>query len=99
LAELFTSSSPDVIEISDINYGIMEKTLNFLYTGKLDLVPTDVSGLFDCARKFTIPVLRKALVQPSKVMMNVDNFLNYYFEAMDGNLEILKTEVLNFFEE
>jgi hypothetical protein len=98
-AEMFANHFPGKIRVINFKFGTMEKVFNFLYSGKLEIVPEEVTDLLDCAKKLKIPVLESYLIQQSKEVMELNNFLSYYLIAKKENLEDLKTNSLKFFAE
>jgi hypothetical protein len=75
----------------------MAKVVSFLYSGRLDRTPGDVSGLLKAAGKLKIAVLRNYLLKNAKELMNVQNFLNFYVAAKEENCEQVKIEASQFF--
>ncbi len=98
-AEIFAKDAPEIIKINDFKYEAMSKVLDFLHTGKLEVVPDDVADLFECANKFKIHVLRIFLLGQPKELINIENFVDFYLGAMSENLEELQEDALKFFAE
>jgi hypothetical protein len=85
--------------MSDFKFEIMEKIFNFIYTGKVDFHPDDAVDLLNYARKLKIPVLKKCLIQQFQVLINISNFLAFYKQAKEDNLEEIKSNILRYFEQ
>ncbi len=98
-AEILTKDAPEIIEIKDFKIEVMNKVLDFLYTGKLEVAPEDVTDLLECAKKFKIHVLKMFLFGQPKELINVENFLDFYLEAKSENLEELQENALKFIAE
>jgi hypothetical protein len=75
----------------------MAKVVSFLYSGRLDGNPGDVSTLLKVAGKLKISVLRNYLLKNAKELMNVRNFLAFYVAAKEENCEQVKIEASQFF--
>jgi hypothetical protein len=97
LAEIFSTSSPSILNLPEFTHEIMEKVVSFLYSGRLDGAAEDVPALLKVAGCLKIAVLRKYLRKNAKQLINVQNFLTYYGAAKEENCEEVKTEALKFF--
>ncbi len=95
---LSANGSGLTINMSDVNLKTMEKVLELFYFGKFKFDAKDVNDLFDLARKFKIPVLKKYLLNHIEEI-NIDNFLAFYIASKEENMENKMKFALDFFAE
>ncbi len=100
LAEVLSKSNANKITVRIANgqFKVMEKVINFLYSGKLDFSPNDVCGLFEAANGLKILVLKKFLMQQIREKFDGNDFLAHFAAAKVQSIED-GLESLNFFEE
>jgi hypothetical protein len=75
----------------------MEKVLEFIYSGEMNLDNTNVSELLEIGKKFEICVLRKYLLSKISSTINIENFYGFYEAAKNEKMEDVKKEALKFF--